>query len=70
MCNFFQNTGQSIPEICGTNKGQHSNHSLTLMLFRCIKGFIIDYFTDFPYIFDLLGKSVKYVTTICGSIIY
>ena len=31
---------------------------------------IIDYFTDFPYIFDLLGKSVKYVTTICGSIIY
>ena len=32
--------------------------------------FIIDYFTDFPYIFDLLGKSVRYVTTICGYIIY
>ena len=31
---------------------------------------IIDYFTDFPYIFDLLGKSVRYVTTICGYIIY
>ena len=34
------------------------------------KIFIIDYFTDFPYIFDLLGKSVRYVTTICGYIIY
>ena len=36
----------------------------------CDKTYIIDYFTDFPNIFDLLGKSVRYVTTICGYIIY